>query len=258
MRLGRTLADLSYWPRIYARGFFELWRDSGPALAVLVTAANLVGHRRAAWIRLHGFTIEIRTGSPDLMVAVDSLGDEFRVLEGRPDPGGLIIDAGGYIGTAALKFAALFPDSKIVTLEPSRQNRALLRRNVEGVANITVVGAALAADEGEALLRDAGSGEWGFSMVAAGDAIDTVPTVTVEALMAGAGRDALFLLKLDVEGAEREILAASDGWMGRTEIVIAELHEALAPGATAAFATATTGRINTYLPGEKVMSMRAP
>jgi hypothetical protein len=59
-----------------------------------------------------------------------------------------------------------------------------------------------------------------------------------------------------VEGAEREILKASADWMDRTEIVIAELHEKIAPGAEAAFAAATAGRVNRWLPGEKVMSRK--
>jgi hypothetical protein len=53
-----------------------------------------------------------------------------------------------------------------------------------------------------------------------------------------------------------EILTASAGWIGRTDIVIAELHEHLVLGADAAFAAATAGRTNTRLPGEKVMSVR--
>jgi len=44
--------------------------------------------------------------------------------------------------------------------------------------------------------------------------------------------------------------------MDHTEIVIAELHEQLAPGAEAAFIAATAGRSNRRLPGEKVMSRK--
>ena len=63
--------------------------------------------------------------------------------------------------------------------------------------------------------------------------------------------------ELDVEGAERDILASSGGWMGRTAIVIAELHEHLLPGCAGAFAAATAGRRNRRLPGEKWLSTQA-
>ena len=257
MTLGRALADLCYWPWTHARGFTQLWRDSGPALATFVTAANLARYRRNVWVRLHGFTIEIRTGTPDLMVALDSLGPEFDAVTGLPEPGGLIVDAGGYIGTAALRLATTFPKSRVMAVEPARDNRALLRRNVEDLPNVEIIGAALAPAEGEVSLSDPGAGEWGFSTVAGGRLIDTVPAVTVESLMARAGVDRIFLLKLDIEGAEKAVLESSGGWMDRTEIVIAELHEAIAPGTEAAFARATAGRTNTRLNGEKVMSIRA-
>jgi len=254
---GRFVAHYLYWPRQYAIGFVRLWQFNGPLVAVRLTLFNLLRIRRAFRIKLYEFTIDLRSGSPDLAVAIDSLGPEFEPLAATPDPGGLIIDAGGYIGTAALKFAALFPRSRIVTVEPSPENLELLRRNVHGIANIVVMEAALAATAGEATLRDAGTGEWGFSIAAEGRAMATVPTATIEQILAHENTDRLFLLKLDVEGAEREILAVSGRWMARTEAVIAELHEDLAPGAGAAYAAATIGRVNRNLPGEKVMSLQA-
>ncbi|MEO8883793.1 MAG: FkbM family methyltransferase [Devosia sp.] len=258
MTFGRLVTHYSYWPRQYALGFFRLWQFNGPLLALRLTLFNLFRVRRIFRIRLYEFTIDIRSGSPDLAVAIDSLGLEFEPLAGIPDFGGLIIDAGGYIGTAALRFAALFPRSRIVTIEPSVENLALLRRNVGGVANIVVIEAALAATEGEVMLSDSGNGEWGFSIVAetGGRSLGTVPTVTIDSILTHEQVDRLFLLKLDVEGAEREIFKASAGWMKRTDIVIAELHEQLAAGAEAAYAYATMGRVNRRLPGEKVMSRR--
>lgn len=257
MNIARGLSHYLYWPRQYGLGLVCLWRFNGPGLALRLTLCNLLRIRSVFAVRLHGFTLTLRSGTPDLAVAIDSLGDEFSPLAGFPDPGGLIIDAGGYIGTAALKLAALFPASKVVCLEPSEENLVLLRRNVGTVPNIVVMQAALAATRGEATLRDGGSGEWGFSITTGGAALGTVPTVTVDDIIGHEGRDRLFILKLDVEGAEREILDTSAGWIGRSDIVVAELHEAAAPGAEAAFENAVQGRRNTRLPGEKVLSVRA-
>jgi hypothetical protein len=47
------------------------------------------------------------------------------------------------------------------------------------------------------------------------------------------------LLKLDIEGAEREIFGASDlDWMARTNAIIIELHDRFRPGCEAAFFSA--------------------
>jgi FkbM family methyltransferase len=254
-----TFKDLTYWPRQYILGFARLWQFNGPGLAVRVTALNLMRVRRLVEARLFGFTLTLRTGTPDLMVALDGLGEELAPVLGFPDPAGLVIDAGGYIGTAALRLARAYPKSRVICLEPAAENLAVLRRNVGAVRNIVVMQAALAATAGEATLHDPGAGEWGFSLLA-GEThrpLGAVPTVTVEGILAHEQRDRLFLLKLDVEGAESEILAASAGWIERTDIMVAELHERLAPGATAMFARATVGRTNRALPGEKVVSVRA-
>lgn len=254
-------SDLAYWPRQHALGVVRLWQFNGPWLALHFTARNLLRRRRLFHVRLNGFAVWLRSGTPDLMVALDSLGDEFAPVLGHPDPAGLIIDAGGYIGTAALRLAAAYPLSRVLCLEPSADNLAILRRNTAAVPSIVVVAAALAATEGEAMLHDRGSGEWGYSLLpgpAGGPPArgPLVPTVTIEAIMAHERRDRLFLLKLDVEGAEREILSAGAAWLARTDLLVAELHEQLAPGATAAFAAATAGRDNRRLPGEKLLSVR--
>jgi FkbM family methyltransferase len=252
----RLLATLTYWPRQHLAGLACLWRECGPALAIGVTAANLFGMSRQFWVSVYGTTIEIRTPSPDLMVALDSFGDEFAPVLGLADPGGLIVDAGAYIGTAALKLSAAFPQSRVICLEPSAENRALLRRNVRGVANIEIWPQALAVADGAAPLRDPGSGAWGYSIVGDSPVVGEIETVSIATLLARAGAERIFLMKLDIEGAERELLAGAEDWIANVDILIAELHEGISPGTEAAFAAATAGRTNTRLPGEKVMSVR--
>ena len=174
-----------------------------------------------------------------------------------PDCSGLIIDAGGYIGTTALKLASAFPQAKVVTIEPSSGNLEVLRRNVHGVENIEVMQAVVSSGEGYAELMNIGTQEWGFSLLNApgktGAVVDRVKKVTIEQL-AGAGEIAL--LKMDIEGAEAEVLATSSTWMGLTKVLVAELHEWLVPGVIATFNSATSGRANRALAGEKVVSVR--
>ena len=251
-----TVHDLAYWPRQISLGLVRLWQFNGPVLALRITLLNLMRRRRTLQVRLYGFDLVLRTGTPDLAVALDSLGEEFASLAGQPDPGGLIIDAGGYIGTAAMKLGAMFPASRVICIEPAAANLALLRDNAGALPNVAILEAALAATEGEVELRDAGSGEWGFSTVAAGQPLARVAALTIETLLAHAGSDRIFILKLDVEGAEREIFAHAGAWMDKVDILVAELHEQLAPGATAAFEQATAGRLNARLPGEKMLSVR--
>ena len=259
----RLFADLAFWPIQYALGLYRVTVFNSPGLALQLTAYNLLGIKRRFDIRLYEFQVVIRSGTPDLVVAMESLGAELEIItKGVESPAaGLIIDAGGYIGTSAMKLATAFPNCKIITIEPSSENLAILRRNVAGHPNISVVHAALATNEAGAILRTAGSGEWGFTILASaesgptGSEIERIPTTTIEQILAHEQQDRLFVLKLDVEGAELAILSEAKPWLSRTDIVVAELHEQLAPGVEVAFARATLGRANRRLPGEKVLSL---
>jgi FkbM family methyltransferase len=263
-RFSQLVGDLTYWPQHNSRSFMVLARRS-LWQAVSITLLNLRGTKRLVRVNVHGVDVWLRTGTPDLIVAIESLGHEFQpVIErhGHLARGGLIIDAGGYIGTVAMKFAAAFPECNVLTIEPSSDNLDVLRRNVAAYPNITIIHAALAATERTIELRNTGRREWGYSILGdtgravPGLSIESVPTVTIGGLMESHRADRLFLLKLDVEGAEVEILGGSANWMARTEILVAELHERHIAGAEAAFEAATGGRSNELLPGEKVISVR--
>ncbi len=211
---------------------------------------------------LGGVRVWLRTGTPDIYVAIDSLGKEFdaaiALLPASCE--GLVIDAGGYIGTAAIKLARAFPRARIVTIEPSSENLAILRRNVAGHANIEVLHAALAARPGPVVLHDPGREQWGFSIVEAADGVAHAPLETIEAvglggLLATYAAERIALLKLDIEGAEGELLAAADGWLSQVDVVIAELHDLVVPGIEAHWDVAVAGRHNFHPAGEKVMSV---
>jgi FkbM family methyltransferase len=215
-------------------------------------------------MRVGGTSIYIRSGTHDLAVARDSLGDELEVAIGLLPAGacGLIIDAGGYIGTSAIKLARAFPNARVVTVEPAPDNLKLLRRNVAHVPNITVVASALVGTPTDRVeLLDPHLGEWGYSIVprSSGTEVKTisVPTITIDALMTEAGADEIRILKLDIEGAEIDVLSNNIGWLQRTDLVIAELHDRLVEGCSLAFDKATVGRRRYDLEGEKVASLSA-
>ncbi len=137
--------------------------------------------------------------------------------------GGVVVDAGAHVGTFAATAAA--HASWVVAVEPNPANLALLRANLErnGIQNVEVVEAALWPGEGEVQLDVTGPTSAG-SVVSDGDgATLTVPTVDLDALVKRLG--AVDLLKLDIEGAEFELLrAASPATLARIDTIVGELH----------------------------------
>jgi FkbM family methyltransferase len=156
--------------------------------------------------------------------------------------------------------AKAFPDAKIVSLEPSRENFGVLCRNVAGYPNIFPLNKALGAVEGLLPLINRGTGEWGFSLVRepadcpSQRLLEKVHVITIPALMQQFDAKGIDLLKLDIEGAELALMVDKPSWINSTHVIFAELHDRIAPGCEAAFAAATSGRTNTLGNGEKRLS----
>ena len=214
-------------------------------------------------VKPYGHDIVVRAASPDLRVALSCFEGEFDdLLRAAPKlrhP--LIIDAGGYIGTAAIVFAEAYPDATVVSLEPSSENFALLKKNVASFSNIRPLNKALAAEPGSLTLKDRGTGQWGFTLVAkpeddpASAAIETVECTTLEQLMSDYGCDGIGILKLDIEGGEHALLSRNTGWVAQTDVICIELHDRIVAGCSELYQQAVVGRRNTKMEGEKFLSL---
>jgi FkbM family methyltransferase len=159
------------------------------------------------------------------------LSDFYRrtVASGRTP---LIVDAGANIGASALYFADCWPKAHVIAIEPDAANLELLRDNIDGLAQVICVPAALAARSGEMLLVDPGIGHWGYRAVPAGKvSTDTVLREHVCALGMQdmlhqlSGRFAPFVCKIDIEGGERELFAEATDWIDRFPLLVIELHD---------------------------------
>jgi FkbM family methyltransferase len=239
-------------------------RDTNALLATLrVAVLHGLGLRRRVRFEIAGHPVILRTGTPDLEVARSCLTGEFdEALACIQDPRGLFIDAGAYIGTAALAFAARFPESEIICLEPSPDNYSVAVANTAHLPNVRVLNVALAERAGESTLRARATGEWGHTLVpnpadcATSRVVSSVSTVGVEDLLAQSARHRVELLKLDIEGGEFALFNAPTDWLAHTHVIVAELHDKIVPGCEDVFLRANAGRTVWRRPGvEKFISV---
>jgi FkbM family methyltransferase len=145
----------------------------------------------------------------------------------------LIVDAGAYIGASAVYFLAQLARARVVAIEPDHGNFELLAKNVAGL-DVELMHAAVASAPGHARVTDPGEGYWGLRTEATpgADSMDgIIPAVTInhvyEAHAAGCFP---FIVKLDIEGAEKDVFSANTEWVARTPLIILELHDWLMPG----------------------------
>lgn len=127
----------------------------------------------------------------------------FEVREGD-----VVLDVGAHIGMFTLQASARA--AKVVAFEPTPENFALLRENVQRNArhNVVPVNAALAEKSGERTFYLSGTNTGGHSFYQASDTVSSirVRTVSLEETVREHGLERIDLLKLDCEGGEHEVL----------------------------------------------------
>jgi FkbM family methyltransferase len=137
-------------------------------------------------------------------------------------------DVGANVGTVTLPVAVARP-VECLAFEPEPANAARLARNAElnGLVNVTVIEAAMWSEAGTVRLLVGGPVGTGTGRVVAEDRDGTieVPAATIDAF-AGEGRAAPSVLKLDVEGAELEVLRGAESTLqsGRIRELFVETH----------------------------------
>jgi FkbM family methyltransferase len=153
----------------------------------------------------------------------------------RPLPGDVVLDVGGCWGETALWMAHhVGPGGRVHCFEPGELNRTLLaanlERNPEPARRVTLHAAPLAAEAGQEIWVDdvAGAGVTTHVAEPGAGALPVKPAVTdaIDAMVARGALERIDLIKMDVEGAELEVLkgAASTLRTQRPRLALSAYH----------------------------------
>ena len=238
--------------------FFAILGSTSP----LVLLRYLFSRLHTIEARIYGEPLLLRPRTTDIKVAVDSFGGEFLPLAEFGDPKQVktVVDAGGYVGTAAIALSKIYTNAQILSVEASTANFKVLAQNTREHKRIIAINAALASDSNmELTLLNRGTGEWGFTAMKAdydlGDAsgIEKVAGVTLSELIDKYGK--IDVLKIDIEGGEYSIFAEDAKSVAKIPIIFAELHDRVVTGCRSAFESIPGPREITAAGGEKYLSV---
>ena len=217
------------------------------------------------WGEGHEYPVYLRMPSTDIFTYQQIFHRrdyEFKVNE-EPRT---IIDAGANIGLASIYLANKFPNARIIALEPEASNARLLMKNVEPYKNIEPLQAALWHRDELIDIVDPGYGKWAFMTrkeedAGEGDGLEgeychKIKGMTVATVLDHFGLEKVDLLKIDIEGAERELFQDASAWIERVDSMIVELHEFMKPGAYRSFYNGSNGFAQEWLQGENVYLTR--
>jgi FkbM family methyltransferase len=157
----------------------------------------------------------------------------------------LIVDAGANIGLTSVFYANTYPEAKIIAIEPEPSNYNMLVKNTAKYHNISPIRAALWNCNGRVHIIDGGIGGWSFQVEKANVGASNTESpglaiaLTLDQLMSDFKIDQLDLLKVDIEGSEKEVFENSVGWINRVGVIVIELHDRLKAGCSNAVEQAT-------------------
>ena len=173
----------------------------------------------------------------------------------------VIIDAGANVGFASIFFANRYPESKVLSIEPELSNFTLLKHNVMPYPNVVPIRAALWKDNADVEIIDPGLGHWGFQTKDSGKILSEpllgkVPGITVDKIMMDYHVEYVDILKIDIEGAEKEVFENVSKWINMVGVMIIELHDRLRPGCSQIFYNATINFDFEFKRGENIFLAR--
>ena len=119
-----------------------------------------------------------------------------------------IIDAGANIGLTSVYLANRFPSARLLALEVDQQNFELLAANTRAYPRITPLLKGLWHRRANLVIDNPEDHAWAFTVSEASEeGSSTVEGISVADLLRDFGWERVDLLKLDIEGAELEVLS---------------------------------------------------
>lgn len=141
----------------------------------------------------------------------------------------LIIDCGANVGYSSAYFLSRFPNAHVIAVEPDPDNFSALRYNLEPYKpRFTALNTGIWSRTTRLLLseEDCGAGnEWGRTVREARDnESGGFQATDIGAIFESTRADRISILKIDIEGSEKEVFSNPTPWLSKVDNLVIELH----------------------------------
>jgi FkbM family methyltransferase len=205
-------------------------------LKLLLSRKLTAGRRSSSYgvleIGPNGAPFHFRHATTDKYVIAEVLAkSQYGCLRGRSNVS-WIVDAGANIGTSALWLLNEFPEAKLIAIESDPENFAVLEKNLRPFGTrVVCLNKALWSTAEDLMVIHGGfrdGGEWAHQVGRLNAALKhagEVQGITITQLLAEHQIDTIDILKIDIEGAEREVFVGKSEWLSRVRTIAIELHD---------------------------------
>lgn len=190
-----------------------------------------------ASVRLPGASqrLYLRRGTSDIAVFNQVfLVEEYKVpLKESPR---FIIDCGANIGVTTFFFRLRYPEALIVAVEPEDSNFTMLKRNTSKLKNIECLQAGIWNRSTFLRVENSGVEKWEFTFQETDSKDGAIEAISITSILQQFSRMEIDILKMDIEGSEREVFASNyEAWLPGTKTILIELHDTMRRGCSTAF-----------------------
>jgi FkbM family methyltransferase len=211
-RVFESFADIKRFRRLLKREHLE----KAPEVPFTIKLAN-------------SHPLFCRPGTTDAVVLWDTFRDQFHLPPDEIKHPEVILDLGANVGFTAVDFAVRYPKAKVIAVEMDAENaRLALRNTAPWQDRCILVNAAVWVADGE--IRYGGEEEWGFHILASephnegGAGQKTASARSISSLLREFNIQQVDYLKMDIEGAEDEVLKNSGPWIDKVRSMKVEIH----------------------------------
>lgn len=141
----------------------------------------------------------------------------------------LIIDGGSNIGFSTYYLAKEFEESYVVAIEPEINNFSMMKKNCRNLNNIIFLNKALGSDDGFVEIENLDADNNSFQTRKTNKKINSIDMVCVDKILTDCADSFPFIIKLDIEGFEKDLFSKNVNWVDRFPIIIIETHDWMLP-----------------------------
>jgi FkbM family methyltransferase len=166
--------------------------------------------------------LQCRPGTSDPAVLLDTFGEGYHRPTMPLPPTATIVDLGANVGYTAVDFALHYPTARVIAVEMDADNCRLARDNLQPfAARVQLTEAAIWVQDGEITYQ--GDTAWGLR-VDGSTAGRRARALRMETLLLHSGVAWVDFVKMDIEGAEAQVIGADASWLDRVGAIQVECH----------------------------------
>jgi FkbM family methyltransferase len=180
------------------------------------------------------YPIYIRPSTTDLILVRNIfLSQEYPIFKDYFPQ--IIIDAGANIGLSSIYFKIFYPEARIFAIEPENSNCELFLKNLEPYPNITLIKGALLHEcklETKIINSDADKYSFRVSNLPNQEypSEESLLSCSINQLVEKYNIKKIDILKMDIEGSEKDVFSENLEWIDITDNIFIELHEQICEG----------------------------